>query len=212
MKYLQVQLPNEKIESIYGNHYMRFELGGEGNREATTRILQATDRGTEIFRRLFGAMETLIIIKEWENDWLDPNNVNKGHIYDILNQVDFKRMSGPFDEAYYEQEKEGNRHQRILEAEIECDLLIGKATITPSQLNLIIKGLAAYEMGERPAIPQDITFSAITGGTGFRMYDDRGCDIWANSVDILRPIYTSLNDWILDYNRHEIDLMFQGEN
>lgn len=42
----------------------------------------------------------------------------------------------------------------------------------------------------------------------FLMYDDRGLDIVAADKETLRPIYERFNDWILDYDRAQIDDQF----
>ena len=46
----------------------------------------------------------------------------------------------------------------------------------------------------------------------FNMYDDRGLDIIAADRETLRPIYETFNNWILDYDRNEIDKQFDNEN
>ena len=38
----------------------------------------------------------------------------------------------------------------------------------------------------------------------FHLYDDRGADVVAADKDILRPLYKSCNEWILDYDREQI--------
>lgn len=43
----------------------------------------------------------------------------------------------------------------------------------------------------------------------FHMYDDRGLDIIAADRETLRPIYKIHNDWILDYDRKQIDKQFE---
>lgn len=43
----------------------------------------------------------------------------------------------------------------------------------------------------------------------FNMYDDRGLDIIASEIDILRPLYQNYNDWLLDYDRVTIDQKFK---
>jgi hypothetical protein len=43
------------------------------------------------------------------------------------------------------------------------------------------------------------------------MYDDRGVDIITSDVETLRQIYTRFNDWILEFNRKEIDKMMSNE-
>ncbi|GGF10043.1 DUF3885 domain-containing protein [Hymenobacter cavernae] len=42
----------------------------------------------------------------------------------------------------------------------------------------------------------------------FHMYDDRGLDIVAPDLETLKPFYIKYNDWILDYDRKEIDKQF----
>ncbi|WP_077913489.1 DUF3885 domain-containing protein [Listeria rocourtiae] len=36
------------------------------------------------------------------------------------------------------------------------------------------------------------------------MYDDRGLDVVANSVDKLIPIYKQYSEWVLPYDKKEI--------
>ncbi|MFD1206338.1 DUF3885 domain-containing protein [Sporosarcina contaminans] len=42
----------------------------------------------------------------------------------------------------------------------------------------------------------------------YHLYDDRGCDIIAVNIEDLRELYEKYNDWILDYDRERIDLLF----
>ena len=44
------------------------------------------------------------------------------------------------------------------------------------------------------------------------MYDDRGLDIVSADNETLRPIYNKHNDWILDYDREQIDRQFEYRN
>lgn len=202
-------IPNTGITSIHGLYYMRFELGGEGNYDRLKRIEQATRRGCEIYRKLIGDDEVVIAIEEWESDFHDAKNLNKPYVRNILQGVDLKRNNGPFEQIYYEKDENGVKHEKVFHEPLECDLLIGKAHVNQNQVECIIRGIASLEMGEEPCIPQNVYFFSIAKQAGFRIYDDRGCDIWANSIEVLRHIYHDLNDWILDYNRPEIDNMFE---
>ena len=202
-------IPNSGIDTIHGKYYMRFELGDEGNKNKLNRINQATKRGIEIYKNLIENDEIIIAIEEWENNWLDKENRNKNYLYQILNSNTQKRIKGPFEQTYYEEDSNGKKIEKIFHEKKDCDLIIGKLKITISQVEKIIKGIASLEMGEEPSIPQDVFFFSIKKQAGFRIYDDRGCDIWANSIETLRPIYENLNSWILDYNRPEIDEMFK---
>lgn len=42
----------------------------------------------------------------------------------------------------------------------------------------------------------------------FYMYDDRGLDIVSLDDSLLRHLYTTYNDWLLDYDRERMDAMF----
>ena len=210
-KELNRLLPNSGIETIYGKFYMRFELGGEGNSDRLKRIEQATFRGFQIFEELIGNDELILAIEEWEQEMFDPNNLHKQYLYQILGDINLKRIPGPFEQTYYQIDEDGNKHEKISCEPNECDLIIGKTKLTMKQIQSIIQGIASLEMGETPCIPQRVSFFAIEKQAGFNIYDDRGCDIWANSLETLRPIYHKLNSWILDYNRPAIDQMFKDE-
>ena len=59
---------------------------------------------------------------------------------------------------------------------------------------------------------KEIYFVNIDKKLIFNMYDDRGLDIIAADKESLRPIYENFNNWILDYNRNEIDKQFEKIN
>ena len=55
----------------------------------------------------------------------------------------------------------------------------------------------------------DIYFVNVTRQMIYHLYDDRGCDVIASNKEDLRSLYLTYNDWILDYDRDQIDLLFQ---
>lgn len=205
-------LPNTGIESIYGKFGMRFELGGEDNDDNAKRIEQATKRGCEIYKQLIGENEIIIVVEEWENSWIKvEQEIKENYLNSILRKHKLKRIKGPFDQTYYEKDSNGNKIEKISQDEIECDISIGRITLSGTEVKAIIKGIASLEMGGEPFITQRVYFFSPKNQTGFNIYDDRGCDIWSNEIKELKPIYENLNSWILDYNRNEIDDMFEKE-
>jgi len=54
----------------------------------------------------------------------------------------------------------------------------------------------------------NIFFVNVSKKLVFHMYDDRGLDVIATDKETLRPIYNKYNDWILDYDREQIDQQF----
>ena len=201
---------NYNVVSIYGKYSMRFELGGEDVSDSSLRIHQATYRGTELFKQAIGSTKCIVAIKEWSSDWFDRSGQNKANIYKILQYVSLHRVNGPFQQKYMETDKGGNLVEKTFEEPLECDLIVGVANFSQKQARQIINGIANYEMGERPSIPQDCTFYSFKNKIGFRMYDDRGCDIWSSSIENLRGIYNIFGGWILNCNRSEIDTMFNN--
>lgn len=55
----------------------------------------------------------------------------------------------------------------------------------------------------------EIYFVNITRKMIYHLYDDRGCDVIASKKEDLRPLYLTYNDWILDYDRDQIDQLFK---
>jgi len=198
------------INSIHGKFNLRFELGGEILENGTVeRVNQAVSRATEIYKQAIGNDELIVAIEDYETEYFDIEKRNKEYLSELIPINKLTKFKGPFGQTYYDIDELGNRIEQIAEDELQCDLIIGKLSIDEDTINKIIRGRANLEMGFDPAIPQDIYYYSISNKIGFRIYDDRGCDVWSNDKEKLRPIYESLNEWILDYNRPEIDKYFK---
>lgn len=74
----------------------------------------------------------------------------------------------------------------------------------------LLKEACNEDMGFKRNVYQEMYIVNKTKQTVFHVYDDRGCDLIAASAETIRPIYESHNDWILDYDRKEIDQVFNG--
>ena len=84
-------------------------------------------------------------------------------------------------------------HKNILTA-------IGHSDFPPRQPRLDNNGFLTSK---------EIYFVNIDKKLIFHMYDDRGLDLISADKEILRPIYKKHNDWILDYDRKQIDKQFE---
>ncbi len=209
-KYLNKNLPELNLSSINGKYNIRFELGGGKLENGTIeRVNQAVNRATEIYKQAIGHKEIIIAIEEYENDFFDAEKKNKPFLSELIPLENITKIKGPFEQTYYDIDELGNKTEHIFEDKLYCDLFLGNITLDLETISKLIRGRANLEMGFEPAIPQDIYYYSITNEIGFRIYDDRGCDIWSNDKEKLRPIYKSLNEWILDYNRPEIDEYFK---
>ncbi|WP_301724072.1 DUF3885 domain-containing protein [Planococcus shixiaomingii] len=72
----------------------------------------------------------------------------------------------------------------------------------------LLKALCNTDLGLKPLIYHRVYFVNINQETIYHVYDDRGSDLLATSPETIRSIYNKFNEWILDYDRNEIDEVF----
>ena len=202
------EIVKTKYPEIYGKYHIRFELGGELKNGTKKRIKQTVSRALEIFNQTFVSNDLHIIIEEYSNEFFDQNGKNKNHIYSLIKEINKEKIKGPFEQSYFETNPNGELQEIIDEDLLECDLIFYNTNKSDIDIEKVITGKANLEMGFEPSIPQDIVFYSPSTTNCMHMYDDRGCDIWSTNKEKLLSIYLNLNSWILDYNRKEIDIMF----
>lgn len=72
----------------------------------------------------------------------------------------------------------------------------------------LLKAICNKELGLKPSLFHRVYFINRNRNTIFHVYDDRGCDVLATSPATIRDVYYKYNDWILDYDRPEIEKVF----
>ncbi len=72
----------------------------------------------------------------------------------------------------------------------------------------IFKRLVLLDFGGYGQTPE-IYFINKSKNIILNLYDDRGLDIIAKDKESLADIYSKFNNWILDYDREKIDLLFK---
>jgi hypothetical protein len=72
----------------------------------------------------------------------------------------------------------------------------------------LLKAICNQDLGLKPSIFHRVYFININKKTIFHVYDDRGCDLLATSPETIRDIYERYNEWILDYDKPQIDKVF----
>lgn len=73
----------------------------------------------------------------------------------------------------------------------------------------MLKAICNQDLGVKPIISHSVYFINTNKNTIFHIYDDKGCDLLAISPEVIRPIYDNYNEWILNYDRDEIDNIFK---
>ncbi|MNN31469.1 hypothetical protein D3C81_1451580 [compost metagenome] len=72
----------------------------------------------------------------------------------------------------------------------------------------LLKSICNHDVGIKPMIYHRVYFINMSRGTIFHIYDDRGCDLISSTKKAIGDIYLSFNEWILDYDREQIDDVF----
>ena len=75
-------------------------------------------------------------------------------------------------------------------------------------LDLLLKEIIKADLGGISALVSSVYFANTEDVYLYHVYDDRGADLVAESKETLRPIYHNFNQWILDYDRKQIDTLF----
>lgn len=82
-----------------------------------------------------------------------------------------------------------------------------KAAAVPAAA--ILAAIANQDFGGRsPVIRGDVFFLNVSRKLIFHMYDDRGLDIIAQDKATLQPLFEIYNNWLLDYDRTQIEAPF----
>ncbi len=72
----------------------------------------------------------------------------------------------------------------------------------------MLKAICNQDLGVKPCFFNRVYFININKVTISHVYDDKGCDLLATLTETIRGIYKRYNDWILDYDRPEIEKVF----
>jgi hypothetical protein len=186
------------FNSINGKFNLKFELGQGFENGTKDRVNQATERAFEIFKFIFKEDELCIIeIDEYDNCFFDKQNLFKNYLHEIIQVIKFKRYNGPFDLIIYEKNENGKLNVKVDDDKLDFELILGQIIIDYSSIKKVINGIVNLEMGFEPIICQDVYFYSIKNQIGFRVYDDRGCDVWSNDKENLKPIMLKFKNWLI---------------
>ena len=196
-EYLDKYFPN-----LYNNINVRFELGDQYENGTDERIDQVYERVITIFENLFYNDDLVYIyVKDWENisdKELDDKSTN--YIYKLLNNKNYEELISI--------EAVENNTDNLKK---EYNIRVYEEYVSKIPYKEILKGIANYEQGRVPSIPQSIYFINTKKDIIFNMYDDRGCIVFSNSTDKLEKIYIKYNSWIVDFWRESISDIFKTQ-
>lgn len=71
----------------------------------------------------------------------------------------------------------------------------------------LLREIIRSDIGGWNGLSSNVFFLA-DGPVLYHLYDDRGLDVLGGTQETLLPLYTRFSDWILDYDRAQIDAVF----
>jgi len=77
------------------------------------------------------------------------------------------------------------------------------------RLGYLIQSIGYTDFSRKPRVDGSVYLLNLTKKILFHMYDDRGCDVYSFEKEELLPVYHKFRNWILDFNRIQIDRMFE---
>ncbi len=73
----------------------------------------------------------------------------------------------------------------------------------------LFQAISNKDFARKPSIMGNVYLLNLSQNTLLHMYDDRGCDVYGLNKENLLPLYHKFRKWILDYNRIQIDHIFE---
>jgi len=209
LDYIKKTFPGFQIRKPAYNqlkYSLRFQLGPDepSPYDSDTEIYneeyftETVKRASAIFQTVFDDEDNVIVIYQ-EFAWKKHRIRRHSYLFKqfnrlIWNTVKFKKVS-----HVYEAEKRDKWNRAVIQ-------------IKASQINYkdILTGISNQDFGNRePRVDGELYFINTDKGIIYHMYDDRGMDVISSDKSAIQPIYDKHKDWILDYNRKEIDEVFK---
>lgn len=205
--FLKENFPNLKLRPPLFYNWdigIRFELGNPDDEDVETYMKGVYERAITIFKSLHSTEDEIFIVANvhhaGEENELKRRKIKIFNHYikskKVLYRLQHKIIPYVFEDVYDIYDFETHRYS------LQCDISDLK------YINLI-KAICNHDMNITPKIYHDIFFINKTRNTIFHIYDDRGCDVIASDKASIDHLYTKYNNWILDYDRNEIDKTFQ---
>ncbi|GAB3825509.1 DUF3885 domain-containing protein [Hymenobacter jeollabukensis] len=185
---------------------LRFDLQTDNGTDTAAYFQEVHRRATALWEAVFAPTDTVLLV-------LMERRYRRGKIrfgnYGFRQIADLRRPEVSYAKAYQRYERDrfdvwNTAASRIAVSRLNYQNLlqtIANTDFPPYQPRLRQKGVLNAT---------EIYLLNIDRKMIFHMYDDRGLDILATEIVALKPIYQRFNDWILEYDREEIDLRMSG--
>lgn len=178
--------------NLKGN--LRFELAPESEENFQKRIEVAKDRAKTLYNKVFSdekELQLIITVSKFSGAGLIRKYLYKAN-YQIVDSF----TTSAFD-SYYEN---------------KATILVMNTQRNNVRIAKIIDGLCYRDFNEvgKLRVSDNLFLYNSKTNTIVNIYDDRGCDIWSNNFQSQKKLYDKFNDWILEYDKNEIDLFYSN--
>lgn len=186
---------------------IRFKLGvewdGEYNFENSTYVQGLYKRAVMLFESLHSQDEEIFVVVDVDDFGNGKTFKHKARIFSPYvygKSILYKLKHAEIPYVFPEDDEDGKykTHRFTL-----------KCKASDMKYISLLKAVCNQDLGIQPSIFHRIYFINIKRKTIFHVYDDRGCDLIATFPESIRDIYSTYNDWILDYDKDEIDKVFK---
>jgi hypothetical protein len=184
---------------------IRFELGDPEEENLSAYMDRVYFRAISLFKALHAGGDDLLLVANVHHH--DQQNVLKRRKLGIFSKYvksrkvlhKLRHQVIPYVYADDEEDLAGLETHRY---ELPCK-------VSDLETARLLKAICNRDVGLKPVVFYDMFFINLVSDTIFQIYDDRGCDVIASSRETLRSLYEKYNPWILDYDRADIDRLFQ---
>ncbi|WP_338780044.1 DUF3885 domain-containing protein [Metabacillus sp. FJAT-52054] len=179
---------------------IRFELWAHSNSNEEPCFQQMHERAITLFNRVFAEEDDILFITDVYGSSTFHLNVypkyikQRQQLYKLQHSV-LKRGS----------EEDGVTHRYLLPCK-KYDIRYTK----------LLKAIGYKDfrhpstiLKTKPQIGYDLYFVNLSKKMIFHMYDDQGCDVLGSDKETIRFLYEEYRDWLLEYNREEMDRVFK---
>jgi hypothetical protein len=182
---------------------LRFELGCELP-EDPVRFLRAMDRARALSEATFSASPRLTVAVSYYDG--ERRTSRAATSFKKLAEMGFRAPFDGFDKVAVNDRE----YIEAFGSDLYCYWYSAEIVNEPSQLSVLLWACVAAEGGVTPKARwlENIYIVDFERGIAAHVYDDRGMDIVAIDRREVQPLYNQFNDWLLDYDRAEMDVVF----
>ncbi|MBA6354197.1 DUF3885 domain-containing protein [Colwellia sp. BRX9-1] len=200
--YLDENFPKLKIEKPLFYNWpigLRFEIGQDELEVSNEYFNAAHERAVSIFKSVFGHNDEIELIYQQYSD--GRKKIRKGSF--IFKQIEpTKNGLAKYSDV---------RDIYELDYKSECWKRVYIPSLSLKSINYknILLSLIHSDFSCRfPSISGECFFINKSKNIIVNLYDDRGMDVISASKNELISLYNKHNDWLLNYDREKMDLVF----